>query len=446
MTRAADIPPAIQWHDGMLLSPHHFQEADRRAERLLAYHLRHASSYHWGVERLEIELGPLVSGIFRVRELEAVMPDGTLIIHPHPGDGGADLSLDLRPHAALMRDVPATVFLAVPRQELGGPSSGADLARHRSVAGAPVVDEHTGDDPLHIPRIVPSARLIVAAEPPPRLVCLPIARIRLDGEAFVRTDYVPPVLGVALSSPIGEIGQRIAATLREKAQRLSEKDAMRSRTTDRDRMAEERGQIQSLVAALPPFEALLYSDRPHPFSLFLALAALVGQLSALSRTRVPPLLPTYRHDELRATFELARGHVFRMIEEGIIESFNAYAFDLLDGRYRVMFQREFRGKTLVLQARARRGSRDDELRAWVESSLMGASDKLRVMQESRILGAGRRTIPREGELVASPGTLLFEIESASPYLDPSEPFVIANTADPSAERGPLELVLYVKSE
>jgi type VI secretion system protein ImpJ len=254
------------------------------------------------------------------------------------------------------------------------------------------------------------------------------------------------LLGVPLASPIGEICQRISATLREKAQRLAEKVSMRSRTTDRERIAEERAQIHSLVAALPPFEALLYSDRPHPFSLFLALSALVGQLSGLSRSHVPPLLSPYRHDELRVTFEDARKHLFRMIEEGIIESFNAYPFDLIDGRYRVMFHREFRGKAVVLQARARHGSRDADLLAWIKSSLMGAKDKLRSMQESRILGAGRDHITRMGELVESEGTLLFTLESASPYLDPNEFLVIANTADPTAERGPLELVLYVKSE
>jgi type VI secretion system protein ImpJ len=352
----------------------------------------------------------------------------------------------MRPHAALMRDAPATVFLAVPHHEMGGPSSGADLARHRSVAGAPVIDEHTGDDPLRIPRVVPSARLIVAAEPPPRFVCLPIAKVRLDGEAFVRTDYVPPLLGVPLASPIGEICQRISVTLREKAQRLSSKVLMRSRTTDRERIAEERAQIQCLVAALPPFEALLNSDRPHPFSLFLALAALVGQLSSLSRSHLPPLLPSYRHDELRVTFEDAFTHLFRMIEEGIIESFNAYPFDLIDGRYRVMFHREFRDKVLVLQARTRRASRDADLRAWVESSLMCSNDKLQSMKESRILGAGRQKIDRQGELVASEGTLLFALEGASPYLESNELFVVTNVADPSAQRGPLELVLYVKSE
>ncbi|MDI3289186.1 type VI secretion system baseplate subunit TssK [Polyangium sp. 15x6] len=440
--RADEIPLAIQWHDGMLLSPQHFQEADRRSERLLAYHLQQASPYHHGIVTLKLAEGTLGSGLLRVQQIEAIMPDGTLV---HHAGGKHDLSVDLRPQAALVRDAPATVFLAVPRAQAAVSASAADLARNRSAEGAPVVDEHTGEDPLEIPRIAPSVRLLVAAEPPPRLVCLPIAQVRLEGEAFVATDYIPPTLGVAPGSPLDEMCQRLAGRLREKAMRLAEKANFLSRTTDRELIGEIRRQIQCLVAALPPFEAVLYSERPHPFSLFVTLTGLVGQISSLARTPVPPLLPKYRHDDLRATFENARDHIFRMVDEGIIESFTAYPFDLKEGKYNVLFQREFRTRAVVLAVRAQRGVREDQLLNWMNGALIGAPGRLRTMQESRILGAGRKRVERHGDLVATPGTLLFELEEQSVYLDPGEPLTLCNTADPTGQSGPSEAVLYVKS-
>jgi len=440
--RAADIPLAVQWHDGMLLSPQHFQETERRAERILAYHLGLVSSYHQGVVKLEIDPRGLVGGVLRILEVEAVMPDGTLVHHVADK---IDLSIDMRPQAALVRDAPAMVYLAVPRHQHAVASSSADLARHRSAEAAPVVDEQTGEDPIEIPRIAPSVRLLLASEPPPRLVCLPIARVRLDGEAFVRTDYIPPQLGIAPVSPIGEICQRIAARLREKAMRLAEKANFLSRTTDRELIAELRRQIHCLVAALPPFEAVLYSDNPHPYPLFVALTGIIGQLSSIAHSPVPPMLPPYRHDDLRATFEVARDHVFRMIDEGIIESFTAYPFDLKEGRYGVLFQREFRSRPLVLAVRAQRGVREDQLNAWMLGALIGSSGRLRTMQESRILGAGRKRIESLGDLVATPGTLLFQIEEQSVYLDPGEALTLSNTADPTGATAPSEAILYVKS-
>jgi type VI secretion system protein ImpJ len=439
--RANDIPLAIQWHDGMLLSPQHFQEADRRAERLLAYHSSHAAQYHWGVAHLQLDVGRLVGGIFGVVEVEAIMPDGTVVCH---SGGTVDLSLDLRPFMAMVRDAPTTIYLAIPRIQAATASS-SDLARHKSARGAPIVDEHTGEDPLEIPRIAPSVRLIAALEPPPRFVCLPLARVRLEGEAFVRTDYLPPQVGIELTSPLGELCQRLAGRLREKAMRLAEKANLLSRTTDRELIAEIRNQVRALVSALPPFEALLYSERPHPFSLFVALSSLLGHLSALARTPVPPLLSPYRHDDTLETFRSMQKTIFQIVDEGIIESFTAYPFNPHEKGYAVEFKPEFRSRSMVIAVRVKPGVREDQLAEWMQKALIGASGRLRTMQESRVLGAGRKKVERHGDLVATKGTLLFEIEEQSAYLSPNEPIVVLNASDPAGTTAPSEVILYVKS-
>lgn len=439
--RALDIPLAIQWHDGMLLSPQHFQEADRRAERLLAYHAGHSAQYHWGVVHLQLDVGRLVGGIFGVVEVEAIMPDGTVVCH---NGGPIDLSLDLRPYMATVRDAPTTIYLAVPRFQQAT-ASASDLARNRSARGVPIVDEHTGEDPLEIPRIAPSMRLIAALEPPPRFVCLPLARVRLEGEAFVRTDYLPPQIGVALGSPLGELCQRIAGRLREKAMRLAEKANLLSRTSDRELIAEIRNQVRALVSALPPFEALLYSENPHPFSLFVALSGLLGQISSLARTPVPPLLSPYRHDEIFETFRSVQKTLLQIVDEGIIESFTAYPFNPHDKGYAVEFKPEFRSRALVIAVRVKPGVREDQLADWMHKALIGSSGRLRTMQESRVLGAGRKKVERHGDLVATQGTLLFEIEEQSVYLSPNEPVVVLNASDPTGTTAPSEVILYVKT-
>jgi type VI secretion system protein ImpJ len=439
--RAVDIPLAIQWHDGMLLSPQHFQEADRRTERLLAYHAGHSAQYHWGVVHLELDVGRLVGGIFGVVEVDAIMPDGTVVSHQN---GAIDLSLDLRPYMAMVRDAPTTIYLAIPRFQ-AATASASDLARHRSAQGVPIVDEHTGEDPLEIPRIAPSMRLIAAHEPPPRFVCLPLARVRLEGEAFVRTDYVPPQIGVTLTSPLGELCQRLAGRLREKAMRLAEKSNLMSRTTDRELIAEIRNQVRALVSALPPFEAFLYSEQPHPFSLYVTLSGMLGQLSALARMPVPPLLAPYRHDDVLETFRAMQKTVFQIVDEGIIESFTAYPFNVHDKGYAVEFKPEFRSRALVIAIRVKPGVREDQLAEWMQKALIGASGRLRTMQESRVLGAGRKKVERHGDLVATKGTLLFELEEQSAYLSPNEPIVVLNASDPAGTTAPSEVILYVKT-
>ena len=64
MTRAQEVPAAIQWHEGMLLAPQHFQQLGARQERLLHYHVETVSPFHYGVRSLRLDLpcGPSRAG------------------------------------------------------------------------------------------------------------------------------------------------------------------------------------------------------------------------------------------------------------------------------------------------------------------------------------------------------------------------------------------------
>ncbi len=451
---AANVPLAIQWHDGMLLSPQHFQEADRRNERMLAHHMAHVSPYHNGIVGLKLAEGTLVSGLFRVEEVEAVMPDGTLV-HHEAGQGKHDLSIDLRPHAAEARSAPITVYLAVPAAYLGGPKSTADMPRHRSTNSDEVHDEQTGEDPLEIPRMEPSIHLRLSTEPRSGRVCLPIAQVKLEGEAFVSKDYVPPMLGVpratmADPSPIYDVCQRVSARLRQKASRLAEKANNLSRSTDREIITELRQQVHWLIAALPAFEAVLQSERPHPFSLFTSLTAVVGQLASLAKKPDETLLHAYNHEDLRETFIKTRDLIFRIVDEGIKETFTAYSFDLREGRYGVLFQPEFRAQQLAIGVRIRGGVRGEkevqqQLAKWIDEALIGSTGRLRTIQQERVRGATRIAIQNLGpDIVATEGVCLYKLDEQSKYFDPGEVLTIVNTNDPLATQGPSEIILYVK--
>lgn len=50
MVDARRIPSPIQWHEGMMLAPQHFQQAASRTEELLHYHLMSANPFHWGCD------------------------------------------------------------------------------------------------------------------------------------------------------------------------------------------------------------------------------------------------------------------------------------------------------------------------------------------------------------------------------------------------------------
>src|SRR5688572_13735729 len=113
-------PPAIHWHEGMLLAPQHFQSASLREEVVAYYHTSAVSPFHWGLMSLDSSLS---EGIVTVRSVEAVMPDGLLVRYPGGGavayHGAAGLAFDLKKHEDDVRKGKQTLYLAVASNQDG---------------------------------------------------------------------------------------------------------------------------------------------------------------------------------------------------------------------------------------------------------------------------------------------------------------------------------------
>lgn len=448
MRPSREIPPAVRWEEGLLLSPQHFQEQARRLDRQIEYHLDYAAPFHHGVSdprSLQIELrGDQVL----VHSVEAVMPDRTIVARD---EGDPELRAGLRAAADRARSATAlTLYLTLPPEERGRPSVTRDPAeeRGRFVAAErpPVLDDVDGGSEEAVPRVVPNLRLRADVEAPARFVSLPVARVRIDGERFVLDhEYVPPCLSVPLVSPLGQRCLRIAGFLRRKAGNLADKMAALSLSSDRALIAELRRQLACLVAGLPAFEAQVMSGRAHPLSVYSSLMPVVGHVAGLARDPLPPELPPYDHEDIGASFLRVERYVERAVEEGIVESFTEHPFRLEHGRFRVDLSRGWQGKMLVLCVRGRRGAEEKDVLAWMNGALLGAEGAVRELQASRSLGVRRGRIDRQGDLVAAAGKLLFEMDLRSPFLRLGEPFVLLNTEDPTASAGPAEVLLYVEA-
>lgn len=57
--RAAPVTDRVEWHEGMLLSPQHFQQFSSRMDTLVAWQTLAAAPFAWGVRRLVFDQGLL---------------------------------------------------------------------------------------------------------------------------------------------------------------------------------------------------------------------------------------------------------------------------------------------------------------------------------------------------------------------------------------------------
>ncbi len=435
-------PEAIQWHEGMLLAPQHFQQFALRSDILLNYHLRCVNPNHYGVRQLRLDPAQLVAGVVRVLELEAIMPDGLVVFYPNGGD---DLSLALEPYQAELERGPLKIHLALPSRRVEG-ASGSELARYDSVEGASVVDLNTGDGELRIPRLRPRLRLIAGEVPPQKFVSFPLCEVRYRDESFSLTSFIPPLLAVTAESELGSACAVIARRLREKAVLLAERARSPAAHADEPMTLGTQATIRSLVAALPELEALIASGQAHPFQLYIALCRLAGELSTLGPGQVPPVLGAYRHNAIRASFDPLLDFIMRRIDD-VQLAYREVAFEIDNGGFRLQLRPSWYRPRLVIGARRRPGATESDLLAWMERCLIGSEDRILMLTERRLLGAKRQRIERDDELGVIPGErmMLFAIDANPDIVRPDAPLFIINRFDPKLESGPLELVLYVSS-
>ena len=132
----ARVPDLIQWHEGLLLTPQHFQQLSLRMEGLVQALPGLYVPFGWGIRTFELDGGDFTSGVLTVRSLDAVMPDGLHVVFSSERE---QVQLDLRPLSATLRQKPLLVHLATP---LGEGQTPAALYRFSSYEGDPVADEN----------------------------------------------------------------------------------------------------------------------------------------------------------------------------------------------------------------------------------------------------------------------------------------------------------------
>ncbi|HEX7242632.1 MAG TPA: type VI secretion system baseplate subunit TssK [Longimicrobiaceae bacterium] len=450
MTRAAELPEAIRWHEGMLLAPQHFQQASLRQEMLVHYHVQAAAPFHWGVRRLEINRNLLTGGTFRVTELEAVLPDGLAVSYPARGD--EPLQVDLKPLRDLARQLPLTIHLAVPVQRPEGESPAGRLERHRAVPGEGVLDEHGDAAPVEVPRLRPHLVLLAVEAPPEKYVTISLARVRFADEAFVPAEYVPPLLAASGETWPGRQCAALAVRVREKALFLADRVSA-SRTVERDpQMAEMEGAMRALSAGLPHLEALVaagsppvtaLSHPPHPFQLFLSLCSLAGHLAGLGPV-VPPRPPRYDHADLLASFGPMLAFCNRMVD-GVQEQYAPVPFQFREGAFGLPLRDEWTRPPVLLGVLPQPGMSEAEVLTWMEESRIGSRSRMPSLRDRRIRGADRRRVgnpAREFQLAPGQGVLVFALRTDEDFIVSGEELEIAHPA-PGKLR-PQEIVLYTQ--
>lgn len=434
-----DVIDPVQWHEGMLLGPHHFQQNDLRVQQLLNYHLQKIAPYFWGVVSITIDPVFLLQGVMRFQKLDMIMPDGSLVLKPED-DAFPDINLaDF--HAQLLRR-PMILYGAIAAHRHGVGNACGPAARYESRVGRAVVDDNTGDNPIVLPRWRPKIHFILGERPSERYVSMPVAEVMIRDNAYVLTPYVPPIVTLDAAPVLGDLCRDIFRIIREKMIFLLGpfKDMQQTALP-----ADTIRNLEILSMGLVPCETLFYSGIDiHPFVMYQSICQLAGHLSALRCTSLPPIFPPYDHHNILRSFQKVADYIKGLLKT-VEDQYESLSFSInADGNFELAPHPAFATKRLVIGLRTSSTRQDADTAAWIQNAVIVRQSQKQIAQERRILGARRRLIERDDvvQISAGKGLILCEVQDDGAFISATEPLLIFNLADHAQER-PQDIIMYV---
>lgn len=327
--------PAVNWHEGLFLQPHHFQAWDRHWTERICTGEQWQTPYSYGVLEIEINQDALSAGFLQVDKLRCKTPGGTLIEWLH----GATDRRDLRPafdvsvllraneHSTTLQKSGlepifhesryVDVYVAVPRLKLG--SQNVDSPEHRNGSrfraqwlDLPDELDAASIQPVELREV--NARILFSTEDLAGFDTLKIARVRRADQEDVQLrldpQYIPPLLDCGASELLRT---QILSSIYDLVQQQSELIAKQVQEAGGILHANTPIDVQRfmILQAVNPIASVLQvmtlSKGIHPLTLYLELSRLAGALDVFSTPRSAKPTPAYDHEDLgRLLFALKR--------------------------------------------------------------------------------------------------------------------------------------------
>lgn len=298
----------VVWNEGMLLTPHHFQQSDSYHEERLNSLLRSMVSYGYGVLDLQINNEAIANGNFQVTSCHAVLSDGLVINFPD-----SDAAPDLRPVKDHFKPEQEKlgVHLAIPARKYGAANfqangGRADINLRFLQEGALVKDETSGTNEQPISFARPNLRIIFDDELRDGFTSIKIAELErtATGQLKISEAFIPPILKVSANMWLTNMLRQMVEILITKSSSLGEQRRQRTASLADFTTSEVAvfWLLHTVNSAIPALSHFFYTPLVHPEKLYMVLAELAGKMITFSTELHPKDIVRYDHEDLYYTF------------------------------------------------------------------------------------------------------------------------------------------------
>lgn len=298
----------IVWNEGMLLTPHHFQQWDNYYEELLNSRFSSIAPYEWGILDLQPNNEAIANGNMEILRCRAVMPDGLVVAIPEtdPAPVPRPVEGHFDPDAEIL-----DVFLAIPAKRSGAAnfqrngSAGEQTVRYLQSAGS-ALDETSGENEQQLAFAHSNLRLLFGEELSEGYTAIKIAQLErtTTGQLKFSEAYIPPALNIKASPWLENMLRQLVEILVTKSSSLGEQRRQRSASLADFTTSEVAvfWLLHTVNTAIPTLTHLFRTRLVHPERLYFELAELAGKLMTFTTDRHPKDIVRYDHLDLYGTF------------------------------------------------------------------------------------------------------------------------------------------------
>lgn len=424
----------VQWHEGMLLSPHHFQQADNNLQSMLSTVALSSYAFCYGVNELKVDTSALSSGVIRILKARGIFQDGFCFDYDAVKDHPCEKNLS---QYFLTHSTATKVFLAIPARNIGTNELYGDMARYYSDEMTNIADENTGENSINIPILKPRLKLLTQDEVDGRYTYFPIFEVEKSVDnGIVSTNFLPPLITIDEHSKISELCREIVQMIRGKVSYFADRKENYNQTA----VDESMNNLRLLIQSALPLEAMVKINGIQPFEIYKMLLESMAKIISLNPTQLIPMMPVYDHNDLYATFHGMLDYA-KNILNALKQKYYIVRFDKDGATFKLQMKKEWLEKDeIAIGIRRHFSTTEDEILGWIKGLQIASESMMSAIRDRRILGAERSIMERGSYITQPNGMDIISVKAHTAYIKPMEKLCLVNTSQKTI---PEEVVLYV---
>lgn len=404
---------AVQWFEGMILSPQHLQFSDSLHNQYVYNLFRMQSNFAYGIHEFAYDKAELVRGILRVRELSGIFPDGLIF------DIDEDVLFTLKD---AVQAKPLVLYVAISQD-------GQDnMSRFTSHSWKDVSDANTGQHLRDIPVLKPKIRIVAHLNGSE--YAMPLAKVYVNETGLICVDeFIGPRISITQKHSLMKMHHELLELIYAKKLHIAHKNS----NID---AAQDAVYLRSLCQAYVLLDSMSYLERIHPFELYTCWSQVFALLCGMNAVAECSIL-RYNHDNVTSVFK-EMFHQMENLLSCVQVLFYTEKFAYAAGVYKYEHV-DFAGDLLVGIKKPSTMS-DDEFLHWVDGLQICSESMLFSVRHQRTLGSERKILSKTNAFSPPSGTVLLSIKRDAAYIKIHEALCISNTK----ECPEIEMVLYIQ--